>query len=193
MNYEEQMEILERFREDLHQQVDVRINQMIQQMSLEKEILLKDSLEMKNPLTAYTGIFKGKKAVAVEFSDGSVCRTPTWKKVVEVILKDCISNDTYHNRLLDIRGKVYGKQRVLLAEKPEQMNVPIKIEEGLYFEGKFDTETLLSVLTNRILDAVGYSYQGLQIHYQFPKIQMEEEQPEQQTEEQAQSVPRMIM
>lgn len=36
------------------------------------------------------------------------------------------------------------------------MDVPIEIEDGLYFEGKLDTEQLLRVLVEKVLEPAGY-------------------------------------
>lgn len=41
------------------------------------------------------------------------------------------------------------------------MYVPIKIDEGLYFEGKLDTEALLTVMTKKVPEPAGYDYNQL--------------------------------
>lgn len=61
-------------------------------------------------------------------------------------------------RLMSIRGKVFGRQRVLLGDTPSDMVAPLEISEGLYLESRFDTESLLYVLTRRVLAPVGYNY-----------------------------------
>ena len=45
------------------------------------------------------------------------------------------------------------------------MDVPLKIDEGLYFEGKFDTEALLTMMEKKVLEPVGYDFSGIVIQY----------------------------
>ena len=45
------------------------------------------------------------------------------------------------------------------------MDVPLKIDEGLYFEGKFDTEALLTMMEKKVLEPVGYDFSGIVIRY----------------------------
>lgn len=52
-----------------------------------------------------------------------------------------------HERLIQLRGKVFGRQRTILGKFPERMDVPIQIDKDLYFEAKFDTEALLTMMT----------------------------------------------
>lgn len=37
----------------------------------------------------------------------------------------------------------------------EEMDVPIKVDEELYFEGKFDTEAMLNMLEKKVLEPQG--------------------------------------
>ena len=43
------------------------------------------------------------------------------------------------------------------------MRSPVQIDEALYVETHYDTETLLRILTTRILDEVGYDYSKIKI------------------------------
>ncbi len=45
------------------------------------------------------------------------------------------------------------------------MDVPLKIDEGLYFEGKFDTEALLTIMIKKVLKPIGYDYSQIIIQY----------------------------
>ena len=49
-------------------------------------------------------------------------------------------------RLMQLRGKVFGRQRTILGRDPAGMDVPIQIDKELYFEAKFDTEALLTMM-----------------------------------------------
>ncbi len=46
---------------------------------------------------------------------------------------------------------------------------PLKISDGLYLESKFDTQTLLDDLTQKILRRVGYDCGGVSVLYQDPR------------------------
>lgn len=58
-----------------------------------------------------------------------------------------------------------GRQRIILGKSAEEMDVPIKIDEGLYFEGKVDTEALLTMMTKKVLEPIGYDYSQIIIQY----------------------------
>lgn len=122
---------------------------------------------------------KGNKPLLVRFPDGREVPVKTWLEAASVILEDCNSDPVMHERLMELRGKVLGKSRVILGEEPD-MNVSLRIDESLYMEGKFDTETLFHVLTQRVLWPVGYDCRGIEIEYCTPE-QMRTEEPEEQS------------
>ena len=100
---------------------------------------------------------------SIIFGNGQEKVVPTWKNAVAIILKDCDSDPHCHENLIFLRGRITGKNRVLLAEHAEDLQVPIQISEELFFEGKFDTESLLRVMRDKVLKPVGYDYSGLRI------------------------------
>ena len=55
---------------------------------------------------------------------------------------------------------------MLLGSEEGKMRSPVKIDEALYVETHYDAETLMRILTTRILDAVDYDYSGVQIAVQ---------------------------
>jgi hypothetical protein len=63
---------------------------------------------------------------------------------------------------MDLRNKIAGSQRVFLADKPDGMNIPLKINGGLYAEGKFDSEYRIIAL-RQILDAANYDYSEISV------------------------------
>ena len=65
--------------------------------------------------------------------------------------------------LLNLRGKILGRNRVLLGSDTGKMRSPVKIMDALYVETHYDAETLLRILTTRILDEVGYDYSRIQV------------------------------
>lgn len=160
---------LQQLREDLIREIDSKIGQAIEKL---KEEAAEQSIRPENPakkyeniypLNAGTGIFKGKRPTAILFPDGTRTESPTWKRVMEEILKDCCKDPGQHQTLMDLRGKILGRNRVLLGSEAGRMRSPVRIDEALYVETHYDTETLLRILTTRILDAAGYNYTSIRI------------------------------
>ena len=176
-NLTEQQKILlsklETLRAEMHRSVDARVDRSIQ------HILTSSVLEESPTLPLHTdpSVFKGKKLEAVLFPNGQSVRTTTWKSAVLAILQDCNADPTMHTYLMELRGKVMGRQRTILAASPEKMHAPLEIDKDLYMESYYDTGTLLYVLKNRVLDEVGYNYFG--IHVRLRQEQTQEEAQEQ--------------
>ena len=63
------------------------------------------------------------------------------------------------------------------------MNVPLKIDEGLYFEGKFDTEALLTIMIKKVLKPIGYDYSQIIIQYANRILMMSETMEEEHRED----------
>lgn len=68
-----------------------------------------------------------------------------------------------HQRLMNLRGSVAGRTRFILAADPDSMDVPLKIDDDLYFESKFDSEYLMKMMTERVLNVIGYDYSGITV------------------------------
>lgn len=163
---------LQILREELIQQIDDKISKIIQILENEthhsgqQEENSEIVFESIYPLHAGTGIFKGKRPTGVIFADGTREDVPTWKKLFEKILEHCNQDPEKHKALMDLRGKLLGRNRVLLGSEKGNMRSPIKIDRALYVETHYDTETLLKILTTRILSAVGYDYSEICIAIQ---------------------------
>ena len=112
------------------------------------------------PITVNPAVFKGKKPTAVTIG-GERIDVRTWKMVVEAMMRHCNEDPEKHVALMNLRGKISGRERVLLAKDGDMMRSPMKIDENLYIETHYDTETLLRTLMTRILDAVGYDYSNI--------------------------------
>lgn len=87
----------------------------------------------------------------------------TWREVAAELLRDCNSDPDRHEALMQLRYVVSGNSRWILSDTDQHMDVGIKIDEGLYFEGKFDTEYLLKMMTEKIFEKVDYPYEMIQI------------------------------
>ena len=114
------------------------------------------------PITVNPAIFKGTKPTAVMFYDERI-DVSKWKKVAEEMMRRCNADSEKHVALMNLRGRISGRERVLLSKSGDDMRSPIKIDENLYIETHYDTETLLRTLMTRILDVVGYDYDGITV------------------------------
>lgn len=123
------------------------------------------SYESVYPLSIGLSFFKGKKPTGVLFGENDRVNVGTWKMVFKEILCRCNTDPEKHVALMNMRGKVLGRGRVLLSKKPmpDTMRSPLEIDKNLYAETHYDTETLLRILTTRILDPVDYDYSKISI------------------------------
>ena len=161
---------MERCRAQLHQLIDDRLDAFVLQIicgGLSEYI--QDGTVRAVPLVSAPARCKGMKPVAVVLPDGSIAETTTWKKAATMILRDCDANPGCHEQLMEMRGRVYGNFRSLLAETPNCMDAPLKITEDLYLESKFDTKAMLENLTKKILCRVGYDCGRIAVLYRSPQ------------------------
>ncbi len=77
-------------------------------------------------------------------------------------------------RLEMIRGKVFGRNRLLFSDSGRGMDVPLEVYPNMFLESKFDTETLLKVITKRIFDPIGYDYSGIRLKVENPALKFSE-------------------
>lgn len=112
------------------------------------------------PITNATG-FKGRKPIAV-IIEGKRIITPTWKKVVENVLREVIKDEKMKNKVLDLRDILLGRIRTRLSKKSDDMRSPIKLCDDLYIETHYDTETLIKLLIE-ILSEISYDYNKVKV------------------------------
>ena len=184
---------LEEMRAQLHEKVDRSVDEMIEQIRAGEELTfgVSEALPQSRYLFGNLSEFKGKKPLSVTLPDGRIVETRTWKQLATEILRDCNGVAEMHGRLLEMSGKVFGRDRVILGGDAGQMDVPLKIDDDLYMEGKFDTESLLYVLTERVLRPAGYDYSGIRIEYSERQPVLSVPTVEKETQEQEQPAPGM--
>ena len=160
---------LQELKEELVREIDEKIEQIIEKLRNDGQtVFAGDNVPVREfesvyPLSAGTGIYKGKRPTGIVFAGGERVESATWKKVMEEILKDCCKDERKQKALMDLRGKILGRNRVLVGSETGKMRSPVKIDEALYVETHYDAETLLRILTTRILDEVGYDYSKIRI------------------------------
>lgn len=124
---------------------------------------LSNLIEEIYPLAKNPSFFKGRRPVAVIFPDGTRVRAPSWKSVVEAVLKDCDRDEDRHAALMSLRNRVYGSSRIILGDSAEEMQSPIALNPEMYVEAHYDVQSLLRITLTRILSVVGYDYSGIQV------------------------------
>lgn len=156
---------IQNIRGDIMLKVDTAFAELIRKMENESNLSERQwtgDYETVYPITANPAIFKGKKPTAVIFGEERV-DVGKWKTVIEEMMKRCNADPEKHVALMNLRGKVSGRERVILAKEDDKMRSPMKIGENLYIETHYDTETLLRTLMTRILDVVDYDYSGIMV------------------------------
>lgn len=152
---------IERYREQAHEVIDQRINDFIlSRLCGDLTAYVKDGLDIK-PLLSPAKAFKGTKPAALILPKHGRVETFTWQQAAHRILLDCDDDPVRHQHLMAMRNRIAGNFRWLLSDTPEEMQAPLKINDELYFEGKFDTEALLLNMTRKVLLPAGYDYSGI--------------------------------
>ena len=157
MNKETLLHEIETIRPQLHQIIDDRFYAM-RAAILGGEII--EPRELTYPLSFAPYFFKGKKPIAILFGEERVERN-SWIKVYTEILLRC--NAEKHDVLMELCGKISGRDRVILSKESTGMKRPVKLAEDLFAESFYDTDTLIYVLTKRILDPVGFDYSEISV------------------------------
>jgi len=163
---------IEQSRQDMHEKIDRQYDQLVHRVLTEgRQIQLSDDALFLS-LASDPARFKGMKPTAILFPDGRTIAESKWRMVALEILCDCNRTPAMHDRLMELRGSVFGRNRCVLSSSGRNMDVPLEIDNDLYFEGKFDTEFLLRMLRDNILDVVGYDYSRIGIAAYDPRLEM---------------------
>ncbi len=159
-NKEEILRELEESRKRMHDTIDERYDEMINAVQTGNHI---NSEPSTYSLSYPPALFKGKRPQAIIYPDGARVKLTTWQNFALELLTACNSENKCHEKLMELRNKISGRSRYILSDKPDGMDRPIRIDEGLYFEGKFDTEYLIKMMTENIFKRVGFQYEGIEV------------------------------
>ena len=131
MNYEQ---LIEELREEMLQLVNTKCDALLQMYrSGEMHTDKRDTIRESSLITVSPAELKGKRPLAVQFASGEWIETPTWRKVAQKILQTVMNSRISMKNLWKMCGKVAGRWRTILGSSPEEMDVPIKVDEELYF------------------------------------------------------------
>jgi len=65
--------------------------------------------------------------------------------------------------LMYLRGRAAGKVREFLSDSPNSMTRPLAVDDVLYAETHYGAETLMHILTQRILVPAGFDISDVSI------------------------------
>jgi hypothetical protein len=154
---------LEEARERLIAQVISRMDALRDRILSGEEVDVSDvGYETLWPLSTMPEMFKGRKPTAILFDEERV-PVKKWREVYTLVLKRCAADEAGHAALMYLRNKIHGRSRTFLSDKPDGMDFPIKVCDGLYAEADFDTGALIRMLTTGILAPARYDYSGIAV------------------------------
>ena len=158
---------LEALRKRIIQEVNTEFDRIIERATTENLTVsipvTEAPYESRYPLTAGAKIFKGTKPTNVIFGDNTRVHVSTWKHVVSNVMERCLADENNERKLRELSDNISGRKRMLLSKTGADMRSPLELCKGLYMETHYDTETLLNVLTIRILGAIQYDYSDIQV------------------------------
>ncbi len=162
MTTQQQIERLEELRAELLLLIDTSIDSMMKQIA-EVET---DGVHIQLPLSSSSKVFKGRKPKAVIINNIEY-PVKTWKKLVQAILKEVVTDEKYYQKLQNITDKVYGSKRVILSSDYDRLDRPIPITDNIFIEGYYDAEMLLDILKEKILKEIGFDCSDIYIRYEL--------------------------
>ena len=110
---------------------------------------------------------RGTKPTLVRYGD-EVIPVTSWKRAFAVVLDICNRQEHYHEALLAIRNETLGRSRKVIADSPQGMLSPLKVDDNLYIETNFSTEALLKLLRDRILNRIDFDNRSITFEYWRP-------------------------
>lgn len=110
---------------------------------------------------------RGTKPTLVRYGDDAIPVT-SWKRAFATVLDICNRQEHYHEALLAIRNETLGRSRKVIADSPQGMLSPLKVDDNLYIETNFSTEALLKLLRDRILNRIDFDSRSITFEYWRP-------------------------
>jgi hypothetical protein len=115
-------------------------------------------------LNANPSQFVGTKPNAVIIGDMQYI-VRTWREVYEVVIGKCNDDPRCHELLTRNLHWFQGNVRKLLSDKPDGMRRPLKVDDGLWAETHYGSESLMCILVERILKPVGFDFSDIKIAF----------------------------
>jgi hypothetical protein len=106
--------------------------------------------------------FVGRKPAAVLFGDERV-PVKKWTDVYRLVYERVNQSPQAHEDLMYLRNKVGGNVRIFISDSPTGMRKPHKVDDSLYIETNYGTETMWHIMVDLILRYVRYDISGIRI------------------------------
>lgn len=151
---EKELRMIEEAREEMLDIVNTAFDVLI--MKLNGEVATTFPPEITFPFITSTNLFIGKKPTAVMFGDERA-DVKSWHGVYKAIIERCNDDKDCHEKLMYLRDKVMGRERMLLSSSPDGMRRPLKVDEDMFAETHYGTGTLLYILRDKILAHTGFN------------------------------------
>lgn len=136
MNKEELLKELERMRMKMIRSINCDYDNL--RMKLTGEEVVPAPIHMDNP-----NRFIGTKPVKLYIGSDEFS-VSKWSEVAYFTL--CKLNAERHEEIREVAGRFSGKKRKILGNSADAMDRALKIDEDLYFELHFGTESMLTLL-----------------------------------------------
>ena len=153
---------LEKVRNSISETIITSFDRIIEGLENPSSYKEPADYELKISLSADPSIFIGRKPAAVLFGEEHI-GVKSWRDVYRVILTRCNEDPQCHENLMYLRNKTAGKVRVFLSDKPDGMTRPVMIDEGIYGEVQYGSQTLMHILVQRILEPAHFDYSDISI------------------------------
>lgn len=110
---------------------------------------------------------RGTKPTLVKYGNDTI-PVSSWKRAFAAVLDICNRQEHYHEALLTARNETMGRSRKVIADSPQGMLSPLKVDDNLYIETNFSTEALLKLLRERILSRINFDSRSITFEYWRP-------------------------
>lgn len=184
MNNKNSTELLERLRTDIHAVADLicdvielklnsnysafpaavereKINEDTAGNALDKERDGLSLLELSNRIDS--GRLNQIRPEGIRLPNGKKINVRTWKYLAVAILRECASVPECKKKMMEEASAGTTGHKSLLSSDPSMLYGPLKIADGLYFNGTTTMKYILKRLMN-VLDTVGFDYFNVEVH-----------------------------
>ena len=138
------LEWIEASRMRMHDRIDQDYDAMCEYVLTGKMPKVEN---LRVQVTHDTERLKSTKPTAVTLPDGTVIPVRSWIAAIQTVLRDCCMDPTMLSHLRMKCDRLYGNKRLLLSSHPEELDRPVEIATGLFFEAKMDTGALWKYAT----------------------------------------------
>jgi hypothetical protein len=120
--------------------------------------------EITVPLDTKPYMFIGTKPNAVIVGDMQYI-VRSWREVYKIVIGKCNADPRCHELLTNNLRWFQGNVRNFLSNVPAGMKRPLKVDENLWAETNYGSETLMHIFVERILKPVGFDFSGIRIAF----------------------------